>query len=67
MKTTQEICVVGGAGYIGTRLSSFLRGKGYLVTIIDIGWYSDISHSTRGLDIRTNSPAARYDVGYLQA
>jgi nucleoside-diphosphate-sugar epimerase len=57
-----DICVVGGEGYIGTRLSGFLRARGDLVTIIDIGWYSDISHSTRGLDIRTNSPAARYDV-----
>ncbi len=49
-----KVCVVGGEGYIGSRLCQYLRTKDYLVTIIDAGWYSDVAPGTRIHDIRYN-------------
>jgi nucleoside-diphosphate-sugar epimerase len=34
-----DICVIGGAGYVGTRLVQKLLDLGFKVTVIDIFWY----------------------------
>jgi len=37
----KKLLLVGGAGYIGTRLSNTLLEKGYNVTVIDNFWFGD--------------------------
>ena len=37
----KKILVVGGAGYVGTRLSNYLFDKGYDVNVIDNFWFGD--------------------------
>lgn len=37
----KNLLLVGGAGYIGTRLSNTLVEKGYKVTVIDNFWFGD--------------------------
>jgi hypothetical protein len=34
--TPQKVCIVGGSGFIGTKLSEALLKKGYAVTVIDM-------------------------------
>lgn len=36
-----RVLIIGGAGYIGTRLSNHLSTKGYDVTVIDEFWFGD--------------------------
>lgn len=36
-----RVVIIGGAGYIGTRLSNYLCDKGYDVTVIDEFWFGD--------------------------
>jgi nucleoside-diphosphate-sugar epimerase len=37
----KKVLLVGGAGYIGTRLSNTLVEKGYNVTVVDNFWFGD--------------------------
>lgn len=37
----KKILIVGGAGYIGTRLSNFLSEKGYNISVVDNFWFGD--------------------------
>lgn len=37
----KKILIVGGAGYVGTRLSNYLFDKGYDVNVIDNFWFGD--------------------------
>tara|TARA_R110000868_G_scaffold408357_1_gene691397 strand:+ start:608 stop:1606 length:999 start_codon:yes stop_codon:yes gene_type:complete len=37
----KNILIVGGAGYIGTRLSNYLFKKGYNIKVIDNFWFGD--------------------------
>jgi nucleoside-diphosphate-sugar epimerase len=37
----KKILIVGGAGYIGTRLSNHLFGVGYDVTVLDLFWFGN--------------------------
>ena len=37
----KKLLIVGGAGYIGTRLSNYLVDKGYKVTVVDNFWFGD--------------------------
>jgi nucleoside-diphosphate-sugar epimerase len=37
----KKILIVGGAGYIGTRLSNFLSDKGHIVSVVDNFWFGD--------------------------
>ena len=37
----KKILIVGGAGYIGTRLSNHLSEKGYNISVVDNFWFGD--------------------------
>lgn len=37
----KKILIVGGAGYVGTRLSNHLSEKGYNISVIDNFWFGD--------------------------
>lgn len=37
----KRVCVVGGAGYIGSRLVRALLGRGYYVGVVDTGWFGN--------------------------
>lgn len=36
-----RVLIIGGAGYIGTRLSNYLCDKGYDITVLDEFWFGD--------------------------
>ena len=37
----KKILIVGGAGYVGTRLSNYLSEKGYNISVVDNFWFGD--------------------------
>lgn len=37
----KAVCVIGGAGYVGTRLVPRLIESGYEVTVVDLGWFGN--------------------------
>lgn len=37
----KKLLLVGGAGYIGTRFSTYLADKGYNITVVDNFWFGD--------------------------
>ena len=37
----KKIMIVGGAGYIGTKLTKTLIGRGYDVTVVDLFWFGN--------------------------
>jgi nucleoside-diphosphate-sugar epimerase len=37
----KKILIVGGAGYVGTRLSNHLSEKGYNISVVDNFWFGD--------------------------
>ena len=37
----KKIKIVGGAGYIGTRLSNYLASKGHEIHVVDLFWFGD--------------------------
>lgn len=37
----KNVLIIGGAGYIGTRLSNYLLSKGHKVTVVDNFWFGD--------------------------
>ncbi len=40
-KSPRSLCVIGGAGYIGTRLVPELLERGYKVTVVDPCWFGN--------------------------
>ena len=41
MHADKKILILGGAGFIGTTLSPFLKECGYDITVVDIGWFGN--------------------------
>jgi len=41
MTSNKKILLAGGAGYIGTKLSYYLSGKGYDITVVDACWFGN--------------------------
>lgn len=41
----KKIKIIGGGGYIGTRLSNYLHSKGYEVHVVDLFWFGDFLDS----------------------
>ena len=39
--TQKKILIAGGAGYIGTVLSTYLHNKGYDITVVDACWFGN--------------------------
>lgn len=37
----KKIKIIGGAGYIGTRLSNYLASKGHEIHVVDLFWFGD--------------------------
>jgi nucleoside-diphosphate-sugar epimerase len=57
--TRGRICVIGGAGYVGTRLVPTLIERGYEVTVIDSCWF--------GNHLDASVPLIQTDIMYLDA
>jgi nucleoside-diphosphate-sugar epimerase len=51
----KKVLVLGGAGYIGTRLCPYLKNLGHDVASVDIGWYGIQDHKTVVKDYRNLS------------
>ena len=39
-----KILIIGGAGYIGTKLCNYLVSKNYKITCLDNFWFGDFLH-----------------------
>jgi len=48
----RKVLIIGGGGYVGTELQSYLIDKGFLVRVLDIFWYLDgkLPGSNRGIE-----------------
>lgn len=65
----KKIVILGGCGYIGTKLTEFLLNLGYKVKIIDTQWYGNYTIKNKNLvilkkDIRkvTNKDLQNYNI-----
>ena len=65
----KKIIILGGCGYIGTKLTEFLLNLGYKVKIIDTQWYGNYTVKNKNLvilkkDIRkvTNKDLQNYNI-----
>lgn len=57
--TKAAVCVVGGAGYVGSRLVSELKRCGYPVTVVDLCWFGN--HLDPSVEV------VKKDAHYLEA
>lgn len=51
-----KVCITGGGGYVGSRLTPYLLRKGYHVTVLDTFWYGNF------LDLHKNLTIIRGDI-----
>lgn len=65
-----NVLILGGKGYIGSRLHPYLNAKGYNVTSYDLCWFGDLTSSTyiyRDFNNITSSQLSTYDAVVLLA